>query len=253
MKSSFFKNYVAAVTFSLIAHLFFGTIAEGALLLSQLFKSEEPTFYFTSPEPKDLPLKKRKMLTQPKAVPNQAPTDKHVDPPKSLQPKIKEIKKEVNQFQKSQKQINQRIKKFKNTLVEKQVSSVNMKIYHLEKLPLEFRGETLPLYLKKMRLKISKKWLYILESFKCDSCQASVEFQVNSKGDIFNSELLKSNAPQLFNRACLEAVKSASPLGPLVFLENNSGSDNFITVSLTFYFEGKNTLNENIIKSIERN
>ena len=227
--------YKTAFLLSVAVHIFFVTGAEAALILSKKI-GPQPTFMFVSavpaPESKMLsqPSKFKQELILPKpAVPMVEPK-RHSNVPK---PNIKKFKKEQNQF-------NQRIRSIKKEIMKKQaqlLQSVSSSVYDMDKIPVEMRASVLPDYLKQMRSQISAHWLLLLDSVKCKSCTAIVEYRINSHGKIFDLKLLHSSQNQRFDRACVKAIAQSNPLPALPFQFNQEINPEYLTVSLTFYYE----------------
>ncbi len=233
------ETYLTVVFISIIIHLVFVTMAEGAFYLNRLLITDPPEVIFKTSRAA-LPMESKMSVNKmhlPKPIPSKN-NDKVNEKGPSTKP-MKPIDKELSQFKESQKEINERIKKFKSDLIMKQLSTVSMKIYDLEKIEIKFKKDTLDLYLKKMRSKIARKWLANLSSYKCDSCQATVQYQLDSLGSVFGVSILDSNSDIYFGASCTDAVKDGSPFGVLPFEPKVSSQNRHITVVLTFYFEGK--------------
>ncbi len=170
-------------------------------------------------------------------------------PPPAIQKPVVKVHQEKSgvfwnfkKFKKDQTRLDQRLKVIKKEIIEKQVrilQSVSPSVYDAEKVPAEMRTSVLPEYLKQMRLKISAVWLPLLDSIHCDSCIAIVEYRIDHDGRISKLKLLKSSPDPDFDRACGNAVVWSNPLPALPFEFKQEVKDEYLTVSLTFYFENK--------------
>lgn len=231
--------YKTACLLSIALHIFFVTGAEAALILSKKM-NPQPVFISWSAvsalesKPISQPLKSEQKLTVPKPAIPLVESERRSNVSKPIDsPSIKKFKKEQNQ-------LNQRIRSIKKEIMKKQVQllqSVSSSVYDMDKIPVEMRTSVLPDYLKQMRSQISAHWLLLLDSVKCQSCTAIAEYRINSNGKIFDLKLLHSSQNQRFDRACMKAVAQSSPLPALPFQFNQEIKTEYLTVSLTFYYE----------------
>ncbi len=230
--------YKTAFLLSVAVHIFFVTGAEAALILSQKMISQ-PTFIYLStvpaPEPQSIgqPSPKQELILPKPAVQTTLPkrrsnVSEPVDDPN------------IQKFKKEQNQLNQKICSIKKEIMQKQVQllqSVSLSVYDMDKIPVDMRTSVLPDYLKQMRSQISAHWILLLDSVECQSCAAIVEYRINSHGKIFDLKLLHSSQNQRFDRACMKAVAQSSLLPALPFQFKEEIKAEYLTVSLTFYYE----------------
>ncbi len=230
--------YKTALLLSVAVHVFFVTGAEAALILSKKI-ALPPTFVYVSTsaalESKVLspPSKLKSEAIPPQPVISAPKPKRHSNVPKQVDPKIETFKKEQNELK-------QRVSSIKKEIIKKQVQllqSVSSIVYDIDKIPSEMRASVLPNYLKQMRAQISTHWLLLLETVSCKSCSAIVEYRIDSNGKIFDLKLLHSSRNKAFDRACMKAITQASPLPPLPFQFKEEIKAEYLTVSLTFYYE----------------
>lgn len=228
--------YKTAFFLSLAIHIFCVTGAEAALILSKKINPQPVFIFMTSPASESKPalnsektgtamIQKTHSLVQPE--------------PKTKSQKPAKLK-SVQKFKKKQNQLNHRISSIQKEIIKKQVQllqSVSSSVYEVEKIPIEMRASILPDYLQEMRSEISAHWLLLLSSVQCESCTAIVEYRIDPKGKIFDLKSLKPSGHPAFDSACMNAVLQSNPLPALPFHFDQEIKEEYLTVSLTFYFE----------------
>jgi outer membrane biosynthesis protein TonB len=233
------KIFLFAFILSFFIHLLSVASLEAAVLLNRVFlsHSKDPYIYFnlvskyvsnlrveTQKIQVSIPAKKEEVQAEPTEVDEQVPA----------------LEKD---FLKSQVNINKKVKKIKkqlNSLARKSKpsrESLNSYVSDLEKVPSRARRDLLPAYLKKMKLGIASIWLEQVDRNGIGSGSAVIQYRIDSDGHVSNLKAISKEGSEIFRTACLEAIREASPYGPLPFRFSESLEDQYLTIELAFYLE----------------
>ena len=162
-----------------------------------------------------------------------------------LREEVKERASESETSEYSKKELDERAKYVQSqlkTVNEMDLGSmlpqgVQVTASDLEKIFPPIQLSLVPDYLRQMRSKIGGIWMERIAHRKFASGQATLEFQVEADGSLTHVKSLQVSGGRGFEASCADAVRRASPLGPLPFDVVSEDGRRFLTVRLSFFLK----------------
>ncbi|OGX03020.1 MAG: hypothetical protein A3G87_05160 [Omnitrophica bacterium RIFCSPLOWO2_12_FULL_50_11] len=248
----FFSVYGVATILSLMAHVWFLALLEGALLLTQIrfnmphearilfetgeLQPAEGESGVESARPKRQYPDHRSRLNETSVERTRVPHDRFG--------KKAQWRTGIQSFEAIQADLDQRLESIKARLntweTEHEVASIY--VSDPERVSQEslgaWREGRMRNYLKEMRAKIRKLWLEKIRLQDIRPGVVTIQYRIHLSGTISNLKTLFLEGDRRFSHSCLAAVEEASPFGVLPAEPAPDRKERFLTVKLTFYLRG---------------